>query len=57
MSEMFPKGIPIGIVQKVAPSEDLFFKDVYVTPATQINRLVSIYIVLGEVKPGIVGQP
>jgi len=57
MSEIFPKGIPIGIVQKVSPSEDLFFKDVYVTPATQINRLVSIYIVLGEVKPGIIGQP
>ena len=57
MSEIFPKGIPIGVVQKVSPSEDLFFKDVYVTPATQINRLVSIYIILGEVKPGIVGQP
>jgi rod shape-determining protein MreC len=48
MSEVFPKGILIGTVQRVSESDDLFFKHVFVAPATQINRLVSIYIILGE---------
>ncbi len=46
MSEIFPKGILIGNVHAIVESEDMFFKDVYVTPATQINRLVSVYIIL-----------
>ena len=57
MSELFPKGILIGVVQRVSESDDLFFKNVYVTPATQINRLVSIYIILGVGRPGIDSQP
>ena len=56
MSEIFPKGIPIGVVQRISESDDLFFKNVYVTPATQINRLVSIYIILGEGRSRIKGQ-
>jgi rod shape-determining protein MreC len=46
MSELFPKGILIGTVQRVSESDDLFFLRVYVAPATQINRLVSVYIIL-----------
>lgn len=48
MSEVFPKGILIGTVQRVSESDDLFFKHVFVAPAVQINRLVSIYIILDE---------
>jgi len=48
MSEVFPKGILIGTVQRVSESDDLFFKHVFVAPAARINRLVSIYIILDE---------
>jgi rod shape-determining protein MreC len=48
MSEVFPKGILIGTVQRVSESDDLFFKNVFVAPAARINRLVSIYIILDE---------
>ena len=48
MSEVFPKGLLIGTVQRVSESSDIFFKDVYVKPAAQINRLVSIYVILSE---------
>ena len=48
MSELFPKGILIGTVQRVSDSDDLFFLLVYIAPATQINRLVSVYIILDE---------
>jgi rod shape-determining protein MreC len=47
MSEVFPKGILIGTVQRISETDDLFFKRVFVAPATQINRLVSVYIILG----------
>jgi rod shape-determining protein MreC len=49
MSEIFPKGILIGTVQAIAESDDMFFKDVYVTPAVQINRLVSTYIIQNKI--------
>jgi rod shape-determining protein MreC len=52
MSELFPKGILIGTVQKVTESDDFFFKNVYIAPATQVNRLVSVYIVVGGFKAG-----
>ncbi|MDH4211226.1 MAG: rod shape-determining protein MreC [candidate division WOR-3 bacterium] len=45
MSEIFPKGILIGNVHTISESEDMFFKNVYITPASQINRLVSVYVV------------
>jgi rod shape-determining protein MreC len=48
MSEVFPKGLLIGTVHRVSESNDLFFRNVYVKPAAQINRLVSIYIILGD---------
>jgi rod shape-determining protein MreC len=48
MSEVFPKGILIGTVQRVSESDDLFFKHVFVAGAARINRLVSIYIILDE---------
>jgi rod shape-determining protein MreC len=48
MSEVFPKGLLIGTVHRVSESDDLFFRNVYIKPAAQINRLVSIYIILGE---------
>jgi rod shape-determining protein MreC len=50
MSEIFPKGILIGTVHKIIESGDLFFKHVYVAPATQINRLASVYVVINEGK-------
>ena len=49
MSEIFPKGILIGTVQAIAESDDMFFKNVYVTPAVQINRLVSTYIIQNKI--------
>lgn len=45
MSEIFPKGILIGTIHAISESEDMFFKNVYVTPAAQINRLASVYII------------
>jgi len=49
MSEIFPGGILIGTVQAIAESNDMFFKNVYVTPTVQINRLVSTYIIQGKI--------
>ena len=48
MSEVFPKGLLIGTVHRISQSDDIFFRDVYVKPAAQVNRLVSIYIIVGE---------
>lgn len=45
MSEIFPKGILLGTVQMILESDDMFFKNVYLKPAVQINRLASIYII------------
>lgn len=45
MSEIFPKGIFVGSVHAISESEDMFFKNVYITPAAQINRLLSVYII------------
>jgi rod shape-determining protein MreC len=45
MSETFPRGIVIGYVHAISESDDMFFKDVYITPASQINRLVSVYVI------------
>ncbi|UCD18931.1 MAG: rod shape-determining protein MreC [candidate division WOR-3 bacterium] len=54
MSEIFPKGILIGTVHAISESDNMFFKDVYVTPAAPINRLVSTYIIQSRisVRPG-----
>ncbi len=57
MSEFFPKGILIGTVQRVSQSDDLFFSLVHVAPATQINRLVSVYVLLNEREAGTSGNP
>ena len=57
MSEIFPKGILIGTVHKITDSNDLFFKQVYVAPATQINRLVSIYVIVSEEERGMRTRP
>jgi rod shape-determining protein MreC len=45
MSEIYPKGILLGTVQMILESDDMFFKNVYVSPAVQINRLTSLYII------------
>lgn len=45
MSEIFPKGIMIGTVHAISDSKDMFFKNVYITPSCQINRLVSVYVI------------
>jgi len=50
MSEVFPKGILIGTVRRISESDDLFFKRVYVVPATQVNLLTSLYIILNGVQ-------
>ena len=53
MSEMFPKGILIGTVHSITESNDLFFKLVYISPAAQINRLASVYVIIdGGTPPG-----
>jgi rod shape-determining protein MreC len=57
MSELFPKGILIGTVQRVTESDDFFFKNVYVAPATQVNRLVSVYIIMREYVLGKESRP
>ncbi len=46
MSEVFPKGILIGTVQRITETDDLFFKRVFVAPATHVNRLASVYVIL-----------
>lgn len=48
MSEIFPKGILIGTVHGVQQIEDLFFKAVYLTPSVRVNRLTSVYLIVGE---------
>lgn len=48
MSEIFPKGILIGTVQKIEQVGDLFFKPVYLRPSVEINRLTSVYLVTGK---------
>lgn len=48
MSEIFPKGILIGTVQKIQQIDDLFFKPVYLTPSVQVNRLTSVYLIVGK---------
>jgi rod shape-determining protein MreC len=45
MSDLFPEGILIGTVQKIGPSNHLFFKPVFVKPSVQINRINYVYIV------------
>lgn len=45
MSEIFPRGILVGTVQMIMESDDMFFKNVYLKPAVQVNRIVSVYIV------------
>lgn len=49
MSEIFPRGILIGTVQAIVESDDMFFKDVYVTPAVPINRLGSTYLIQSKI--------
>lgn len=51
MSEIYPKGIVLGTVEIVRESNDMFFKDVYVKPTVQINRLTSIYVITGKTPP------
>lgn len=51
MSEIFPKGILIGTVHRITESDDLFFQQVYIAPAAQINRLASVYIIISDMRP------
>lgn len=45
LSEIFPKGILIGTVSEIRNKNDLFFKEVVITPAIRINQLSYVYIV------------
>ncbi|MEO0185519.1 MAG: rod shape-determining protein MreC [candidate division WOR-3 bacterium] len=45
LSEIFPKGIFVGTVAKINYSDDLFFKEVIITPALKINQLNYVYII------------
>jgi rod shape-determining protein MreC len=47
MSEIFPRGIVIGSVKRIKQIDDLFFKPVYLEPSVRINRLTSVYILVG----------
>lgn len=44
LSEIFPKGILIGTVSEIRYKDDLFFKEVVITPAIKINKLNYVYI-------------
>jgi len=45
LSEIFPKGILIGMVTEIKYKDDLFFKEVIITPAIKINQLNYVYII------------
>ncbi len=45
LSEIFPKGILIGLVADIKYRDDLFFKEVIVTPAVRINQLDYVYVI------------
>ncbi|MGB9720887.1 MAG: rod shape-determining protein MreC [bacterium] len=45
LSEIFPKGIFVGTVAEINYSNDLFFKEVIITPALKINQLNYVYII------------
>lgn len=51
MSEIYPKGIVLGTVELIMESNDMFFKDIFVRPAVQINRLASVYVITGTTVP------
>lgn len=53
MSEVFPRGILIGIVKKIEKGTHPFFKPVYIAPGVQISRLASVYVVSGFATPGL----
>lgn len=44
LSEIFPKGVLIGTVSEIRYKDDLFFKEVVITPAIKINKLNYVYI-------------
>ncbi len=48
MSQIFPEGILIGTIKKISRTKDLFFKKVYLSPAVQINRLTSVYVIISR---------
>lgn len=44
LSEIFPKGVLIGTVSEIRYKDDLYFKEVVITPAIKINKLNYVYI-------------
>ncbi len=44
LSEIFPKGVLIGTVSEIRYKDDLFFKEVVITPAIKINKLNYVYV-------------
>jgi rod shape-determining protein MreC len=48
MSEQFPAGILVGVVETIAEPKDMFFKPVYITPSVHVNQLVYTYILIEE---------
>lgn len=50
MSENFPSGIPIAIVNGVRETGDLLFKNVTLRPCVSVNRLIYVYVVRPESK-------
>jgi len=47
MSEIFPEGILIGFISRIAEPHDPFFKPVYINPAVKINQLTYLYVLSG----------
>ncbi len=45
LSENFPGGLLIGTVADVRTQNDLFFKEVIITPAIKVNQLFYVYVI------------
>lgn len=45
LSEVFPKGILIGTIADIRKKDDLFFKEIIISPAIKINRLNYVYVI------------
>jgi len=43
---IFPKGLPVGVVTRVARGEDNFFKQIELSPAVEMDRLEDVLVVM-----------
>lgn len=49
MSEIYPAGILIGMIEDIGTSDNMFFKPVILIPSVQINQLAYVYVLLAKV--------